>query len=78
MRAFAKRLGVTSSYVSKVLNGTRAVPYAKISKWALAMKLSASEQEEFRELALLALCPNEISDLVDELRQQVRRLEAKR
>jgi transcriptional regulator with XRE-family HTH domain len=69
VRAFARKLGATSSYVSKVIHGTRPVPYSRIADWSAALGLHGEVAEEFRELALLALSPVDIRKLVAELRQ---------
>lgn len=72
VRAFAeKRLGMTSSYVSKVLKGSLPVPYERIGHWSVALGLVGKEAAVFRELALLALSPPEVREMVAELRQEV-------
>ncbi len=72
VRAFAKqRLGMTSSYVSKVLKGSLPVPYDRIGHWSVALGLRGEEAAAFRELALLALSPVEVQQLVAELRRDL-------
>ena len=71
VRAFSRKLGMTSSYISKVLNGTRPVPYDRIGDWSTALGLGGTDAETFRELALLALSPIEVRELVGGLRREL-------
>ncbi len=71
VRAFGRKLGVTSSYLSKVIKGDRPVPYDRIDDWSTALGLGASAAAEFKELALLALSPVEVRELVVGLRREL-------
>lgn len=74
VRAFGRKLGVTSSYLSKVIKGDRPVPYERIGDWAAALDLDGDADAEFKELAWLALSPVEVRELVGELRREGRRV----
>ena len=65
---------MTSSYVSKVLHGTRPVPYDRIADWSAALGLEGPAAGEFKELALLALSPVEVRELVVQLRRDMAKL----
>lgn len=78
VRAFGRKLGVTSSYLSKVIKGDRPVPYDRIDKWAAALDLEGDDAAEFKELAWLALSPVEVQELVAELRSRAAKQVGKR
>ena len=78
VRAFSRKLGVTSSYASKVMNGSRPVPYDRIEDWSAALGLEGAAAAEFKELAVLALSPVEVRELVDGLRRELAKRSARK
>jgi hypothetical protein len=47
------------------------VPYERIGQWADALGLAGKQVDEFHELAWLALSPEEVRELVAELRREL-------
>jgi hypothetical protein len=69
---------MTLSYGSKVLKGSLPVPHDRIETWSAALGLQGSAAAEFRQLALLALSPVEVRELVEELQQELRKRTGRR
>jgi transcriptional regulator with XRE-family HTH domain len=66
-RAFALRLGLTQAYISKVVHGRRAIPYAGIERWADLLGLAGAARDEFLLAGDLTQTPPRVRQLLDRL-----------
>lgn len=70
-RAFAKAVGLKSSgSVSKILNGTNAVPPPlgdDLERWAEVLKIPTSERKRFRLMAYCGHLPESIRPQMEEM-----------
>lgn len=67
-RAFAMQVGLSQAYISKVVRGTRAVPYAGVERWADLLELAGDAREEFLLAADLTRTPKRVIELIERLR----------
>jgi transcriptional regulator with XRE-family HTH domain len=74
--SFAKKVGQEQSVISAVILGKRKPPLKHMSKWVDVLG-KAVDRAQFLELALLANCPVEIQELVEDLRNQLRKATGK-
>ena len=64
---FAKEVGRTQSFVSKVIRGVNG-PADNLKEWAEKLDLKGKSREEFLETGYLALSPQYIQKLVQKLK----------
>ena len=67
--AFAKRVGVQATFLTKIMTGVSPVPQARIDAWADALDLRGKDRERFLDHAWLTHCPPYIGELVERLRK---------
>jgi hypothetical protein len=64
MRGFAEEVGLTSSFVSKVVRGVKALPLKRVPEWETALGLRGQAAAEFRELVLIGHCPGQVKKVL--------------
>lgn len=74
-RQFAARVESGQGFISQVIRGDRTPPLDRLPVWMEVLALSVEERSAFLEAALLAHAPQEVVDLVVELRAKVAALE---
>lgn len=70
LRGFGAQVGLSSSYLSKVIHWKRALPRSRLAGWAKALALGDRGRAELEELVLLGHCPPEARAVLIELRRR--------
>jgi transcriptional regulator with XRE-family HTH domain len=60
VKTFAKSIGSSQSYLSRVINGLRNPPLDRIDEWARALEMEQLEAPRFRNLAEVAHLPQAV------------------
>lgn len=71
--AFARKVGLTPSRVSQVVNELELVPKRQAAKWADVIGLHGEDREHFLVAALVPHCPPEIQRYIEKLRRSTSR-----
>jgi len=75
LRELGRRAGCSPALPGLVATGKRRPPREQIGRWAEVLGLTGAERAAFREAALLAHAPEEVRDLVADLRRRLDREE---
>lgn len=70
--AFAKRVDIQATFLTKIMTGASPVPQARIDAWADALNLCGKDRERFLDHAWLTHCPPYIVELVVRLRKSLK------
>ena len=73
MESFAKQVGLTKGFLSKVRNGKKPPPIDRLESWADALGLRGAARQEFIDLGNLAHAPEHVRTMVERLRGEVER-----
>jgi transcriptional regulator with XRE-family HTH domain len=65
LRDFARRVGLPSSFISRVKQGQSVVPTARIEAWADVLELSGQERTEFIDAAYWSAVPERVRPWVE-------------
>ena len=68
--AFARKVGISTSFLRWTMVGKKPVPGPRIEAWADAFELHGRERERFIEAAWLTHCPPFVTALVKRLRRR--------
>jgi transcriptional regulator with XRE-family HTH domain len=64
LRAFAKEVGCSHPFLSRVLRGERTLNEDDAARWASCLRLSEAEREHFLDLAALEQTPRRIRERI--------------